>query len=265
MTPETMRVAPRFLIVRDSENPVSERMARSLGGYESEKPEAILVIGGDGMMLHAIRRYWRKRLPFVGLNAGHRGFLMNNSHSASKIFDHDLIVRSSPLLEVTATKPDGKTRTAYAFNDAHVRVKSPRAGWFEVVIDGEVRLPKLVADGVLVATAAGSTAYANSMGAHPVPVGTEVLIVVGSNVSEPASWRSGANVPLDSEIVVRNADSTRWRKIYGVADSANLGEVAEMRIRASEHRVRILFTPDNDLRKKLAVLQFPALDERKTP
>ena len=252
--------APKLLIVTDPHNPEAELSAKRFADLASTDPNLIVVFGGDGTMLHAIRRYWRKKIPFLGINLGHRGFLMNSMNDLThEFFTREFITRTSPLLEVEVTKPNGKTRRSFAFNDAHVRVKSPRAGWFEVSIDGEIKIPKLVADGVLVSTAAGSTAYANSMGANPVPIGTEVLIVVGSNVSEPRSWKAGANLPLDSEITFRTKDRSHFRKIYGVSDSTSLGEVVEIKVQSSKTaRAELLFTPDHDLRKKLVALQFPS-------
>lgn len=252
-------IAPKLLIVTDPRNPEAKMFAKRFASFESQDPDMILVFGGDGTMLHAIRRYWRKKIPFLGINLGHRGFLMNTvSDITHEFFTREFVTQTSSLLEVEVTKPNGKKYRSFAFNDAHVRVKSPRAGWFEVLVDGEVKIEKLIADGVLVSTAAGSTAYANSMGANPVPIGTEVLIVVGSNVSEPRGWTNGANLPLDSEIIFRTKDPSRFRKIYGVSDSTSLGEVVEMKIRSSKSaRVQLLFIPNHDLRKKLTALQFP--------
>ncbi|KKW22322.1 MAG: inorganic polyphosphate/ATP-NAD kinase [Parcubacteria group bacterium GW2011_GWB1_52_7] len=252
--------SPKLLVVADPWNSDAKSLAKRFAHLESKRPDLIAVFGGDGTMLRAIRRYWRRKIPFVGVNLGHRGFLMSTvANVTPEFFTGPFIRRVSPLLEVEVTKPNGAKRRTFAFNDAHVRARTPRAGWFEVEVDGEVRIPKLVADGVLVSTAAGSTAYATAMGAHPVPIGTEVLIVVGSNVAEPRSWKHGANLPLGSEVVFRTKDSGRWRKIYGVADSASLGEVVEMRIRSSKTaKVELLFTPDHDLARKLALLQFPS-------
>ncbi len=253
---------PKLLIVSDPWNSEAKALAKRFSHLEGKRPDLIAVFGGDGTMLRAIRRYWRRKIPFVGINLGHRGFLMNTVVEVTpKFFNGAFIHRRAPLLEVEIKKPNGAKRRTFAFNDAHVRVRSPRAGWFEVEVDGEIRIPKLVADGVLVATAAGSTAYATAMGANPVPIGTEVLIVVGSNVSEPRSWKHGANLPLGSEVVFRTKDPDRWRKIYGVADSASLGEVVEMRIRSSKTAaVELLLMPDHDLARKLVQLQFPNRD-----
>src|SRR3989344_1110792 len=135
MALETTAIHPRFLIVADHENPVVRRLVRRLRAREFNNHTAIVAIGGDGTMLYAIRRHWRKRLPFLGINTGHRGFLMNDA--SVLLEERPFVVRSSRLLRVAVKKPNGKTRVTYAFNDAHVRVKSPRAGWFEVSIDCE--------------------------------------------------------------------------------------------------------------------------------
>ncbi len=253
---------PKLLIVSDPWNSEARVLAKRFAYLERKRPDLIAVFGGDGTMLRAIRRYWRRKIPFVGINLGHRGFLMNTANGVTpEFFTGAFIRRRAPLLEVEATKPNGTKRRTFAFNDAHVRVRLPRAGWFEVEMNGEVRIQKLVADGVLVATAAGSTAYATAMGANPVPIGTDVLIVVGSNVSEPRSWKHGANLPIGSEIVFRSKDPSRFRKAYGVADSTSLGEVVEMRIRSSKTAsVELLLMPDHDLARKLAQLQFPNRD-----
>ncbi|MBI2054851.1 MAG: NAD(+)/NADH kinase [Candidatus Sungbacteria bacterium] len=253
------RKSLKLLIVADPWNADAKFLAKRFAHLESKRPDLIAVFGGDGTMLRAIRRYWRRKIPFVGVNLGHRGFLMSTVADVTpEFFAGPFIHRTVPLLEIEVTKPNGAKRRTFAFNDAHVRVKLPHAGWFEIEVDGEVRIPKLVADGVLVSTAAGSTAYATAMGANPVPIGTEVLVVVGSNVAEPQGWKHGANLPLGSEVVFRTKDSSSWRKIYGVADSTGLGEITEMRIRSSKTaKVELLLTPDHDLARKLALLQFP--------
>lgn len=254
--------SPKLLIVTDPWNSDAKSLAKRFAHLESKRPDLIAVFGGDGTMLRAIRQYWRRKIPFVGVNLGHRGFLMSTvANVTPEFFAGPFIRRTAPLLEVEVTKPNGAKRRTFAFNDAHARVKSPRAGWFEIEVDGEIRIPKLVADGVLVSTAAGSTAYATAMGANPVPIGTEVLVVIGSNVAEPRSWKHGANLPLGSEIVFRTKDPGHWRKIYGVSDSTSLGEIVEMRIRSSKTaKAELLLVPDHDLARKLALLQFPNRD-----
>src|SRR5207253_1491546 len=68
---------PRLLIEYDERNEKAGKIAVEYRRFVSGRPNLILVIGGDGTMLHAIRRHWRLRIPFLGLNAGHLGFLAN--------------------------------------------------------------------------------------------------------------------------------------------------------------------------------------------
>jgi 1,6-anhydro-N-acetylmuramate kinase len=72
--------------------------------------------------LRAIRRHWKKRLPVLGLNAGHLGFLLNE---ADQVFEHgleaeELILRQMPLLYVETRRPDGTWSQDYAFNEAWI-------------------------------------------------------------------------------------------------------------------------------------------------
>lgn len=258
---ELRLAAPQLLVVADPRNPEALALKERLSGLIDEaEPNLIVAIGGDGTMLHIIRDHWRRRLPFLGINTGHFGFLLNDvkSEVSAEFFGRDFIVRRSPLLYVETMDREGIRRSTLAFNDAWLQARPGSVGWFEVRIDGEVRIPHLVGDGVLVATAAGSTASARAMGANPIPVGTDLLIVVGSNVTQPLNWRNGANLPIDSVVEFRNTDPSGWRAAYGFADGINLGEIIEMKVRVSRTAAaEVVFTPDHDLRKKLALTQFP--------
>ena len=167
---------------------------------ESAEPNVILVVGGDGTMLHAIRQHWRRRLPFLGVNAGHRGFLLNASSELreGRWPSGGLLVRRCPLLYVEC---DGE-RSALGFNDAWVERAGPQTAWIEIRVNGRTKLSRLVSDGALVSTAAGSTAYARAMGATPLLVETPAMILVGSNVMEPPAWRS-VLLALDTVLELR--------------------------------------------------------------
>ncbi len=250
---------PRLLIVADEWNPKAMNWAERFRQYEvSNDPNCILVIGGDGSMLRAIRRLWRRRVPFFGLNAGHLGFLLND---ANPIFEHgieieELILRQMPLLYVETRCTGADWRTDYAFNEAWIERATGQTAWIEVKIGGNVRLPRLVCDGVLLSTAAGSTAYARSMGATPLLADTPAWVIVGSNVMQPMNWKS-ALLSLETEVSFRalNADK---RPLNGFVDGVPQGEVQEMRARVSRAAaVELAFLPDHDMAEKIAGVQFP--------
>ena len=71
--------ARRVRLFFDRDKREAEEVAAALAEFASDDPAAIVVIGGDGTMLRAIRQHWRDGLPFYGLNTGHLGFLLNDA------------------------------------------------------------------------------------------------------------------------------------------------------------------------------------------
>lgn len=242
-------------VFADSFNPAALRLAERFQQYEDPDPDAIVVIGGDGTMLRAIRKHWRERKPFYGINTGHLGFLLND-RDGSRVWDVDLRLYQLPLLWVEAEKPDGPPVGELAFNDCWVERQTGQTAWVEVAVNDVVRMPRVVADGMLVSTAAGSTSYARAMRATPLPFNAPLLTLAGSNVLKPEYWHP-AVLPIDSAVRLRNLDPTR-RPLQGFIDGVDQGCVTGMAVRVSNiAAVELLFAPEHDPVSKLAVLQFP--------
>lgn len=244
---------PKFLFVVDEHNPSAVAYAESLRGLENkENPNAIMVFGGDGTMLRAVRTHWRKRLPFVGVNHGHHGFLLNK---VSPDFHEPLVSYHTPLLYVEALGKDGISHEGVAFNDAWVERVTLNSAWVEVRVDDQVMVEKLEGDGILVATPAGSTAYASHMGAGPLPISAQTIILVGSNV-KPFGWKM-SYLPTSAKVEFR-ALAPEYRPLEGVVDSVSLGEVISLKARVSRiAAVELLFDPNEDIQQKLLEAQFP--------
>lgn len=251
--------APRLMIVSDERNGRAMAFAKTFRQHENaEDPNCILVIGGDGSMLHAIQQHWRRRVPFFGVNAGHLGFLLNDP---SEVMDRpfppsEMLCRRMPLLHVEMQGLDGVWRSGLTFNDAWVERASGQSAWLQVTVGDRVRLPKLVCDGLLVSTPAGSTAYARSMGATPLLADTPAFLVVGSNVAQPPGWKS-ALLSEDVTIEVRNLDPDK-RPINAYLHGTTQGEVLAMRARLSRvGAVELAFVSGHDMAEKIAAIQFP--------
>jgi len=247
----------------DRGNEKAVKLAKSLiPTVDPSKAQAVVSIGGDGFMLDTIRGFWRLRLPFLGLNAGHRGFLLNDVKEYP-LLQHDLHdtfdVYQMPLLQVKMKLADGTERIELAFNDAWVQAEMGKTAWMQLRAGAGALIPRLVGDGLLVSTAAGSTAYARAMGAMPIMVGTPSLLVVGSNVAEPLNWR-WAQVPIDAKIAIRSLDDTfpRKRPIFGFVDGRPMGEVGEMTVQVSNTATaELMFTSGYNLGRKISEIQFP--------
>jgi NAD kinase len=251
---------PRFRIFYDERNPKAQALASRFRDMEdAANANCMLVIGGDGTMLQAIRKHWRDRLPFFGINAGHLGFLLNdvNDLPDGEFPADSMIVRQLPLLYVETLSPAGELKKTLAFSDAWVERATSQTAWIEVSVDDQVRIPKLVSDGALVATSAGSTAYARSMGATPLVMETPVLTMVGSNVMHPPNWKS-VILSMDSRIEFRNLNREK-RPLAGFADGEDQGEVQAMRIRVSRiSAIELAFCAHHDMAEKIAQIQFPS-------
>jgi NAD kinase len=245
----------RLLVFADSFNPEAVSIAEGLGPSDEHNPSIIVVVGGDGTMLRAIRQHWRRRVPFYGLNTGHMGFLLNNS-PPRRLLGHEFTLHQLPLLWVEAATPEGERKTALAFNDAWVERATGQTAWIQVKVNGAVRLQRLIADGALVASPAGSTSYARAMGAPPLPVNTPALVLAGSNVLKPEFWKPVV-LPLDSEVELTTLDPKK-RPIRGFIDGVPQGELLSMHARVSNiAAVELAFDPDHEPAEKLARIQFP--------
>lgn len=244
-----------------------------LADLQSDHPNVLIVLGGDGTMLRAIRENWRLRLPFFGINCGHVGHLLNDiprvlgvsdvaaisdaSIPISLNFkDKEVLLHHLPLLCVDYIDEKGRLKHDVSFNDAWVERGTGQTCWVEVRVNNEVKIPKLVSDGLLISTAAGSTAYAHAMGAPSVPVGCPVICMVGSNVAYPLSWKC-VYLPLDVKVEVTTLDSSK-RPTRGFVDGVDIGLVSKMKVRVSTIAdCRLAFLKTDDMIRKLGRLQFP--------
>jgi len=248
----------RCELASDPDNRRARQWAAKLGAHCSPgDPGFILTLGGDGTMLRAIREHWRRRLPFFGVNAGHFGFLMNAPDAvfAGDFPPQDVIFRQLPLLFVEFEMENGASTTGYAFNDAWVERSTSQSAWLRVIVNEVPRLPKLVADGALVSTAAGSTAYARSMGASPLLANSPAWLLVGSNVQDPPHWKS-ALLSDDSTVEIHSLKAGS-RPVCAYVDGIEQGPVRSLKARLSHAAAaELVFLANHDMAEKIAAIQF---------
>ena len=250
---------PRLIFFVDERNPRAVEVSKRLEHWtDYTNPNCVVVIGGDGTMLRAIRKHWRRRLPFFGINVGNLGFHLNSpAPGPNETFEFgELTLHQLPMLYVEMDDPDGVTRDALAFNDVWIERATSQALWMRVEINDRVRISKLVADGLLASTAAGSTAYARAMGASPLLVDTPGWLLVGSNVMSPAGWKS-ALLAMDTRVEVTVENSAK-RPANAFVSGHPFGEVSRMRIRMSRiATTELAFHAERDMAEKIAAVQFP--------
>jgi len=232
----------RFAILADKRNPLAGTMAATLkksGLLVSQKnPEALIVIGGDGFMLRSIRKMWRRRLPIIGLNAGHLGFLLSNTTAeefATMVLD-GLTTTSYhlPLLYVEAKGTDGSEHRGFAFNDAWVERSGQQTARLAVEIStlDWQRNFHLSCDAVLVCLSQGSTAYARSMGVQPVPPGTKQMFLAALATTYPEIRWPPMPLPFDTTVTFEILEAKK-RPVRAVIDGVSVGKVTSLQTRRS--------------------------------
>ncbi len=224
------------------------------------KIDSIIVIGGDGLMLHSIHKYMHLNIPFYGIKTGNLGFLMNQP-DPSKILEKDLFhnINSSKrislkLLEMITTDVNGKTNKELAFNEVSMLRQTHQTSKIEINVNGKVRLKELVSDGIIVATPAGSTAYNLSAGGPILPISANLLALTPISPFRPRRW-NGALLDSDTEIKIKILNPHK-RPVSATADFHEIRDVKDVTIKMTKNTIHLLFDKDHSFEDRATAEQF---------
>ncbi|MEJ2117023.1 MAG: NAD kinase [Alphaproteobacteria bacterium] len=239
----------------DAENAL-ERLVSRYGNAPTEEADVIVALGGDGLMIQTLHRFMTAHVPIYGMNRGSLGFLMNEYHE-DDLPDRLARAKSNMIhpLRMKAYLKDGKMGKALAINEVSMYRLSNQASRLRVSVDGEVRLEELVADGVLLATPAGSTAYNLSVHGPILPITASLLALTPISPFRPRRWR-GALLPSTAHVTVEMLDTDK-RPVSAVADHTEFRDV--LRVDIAEERaigLRLLFDPGHELGDRILTEQF---------
>ena len=233
-------------------------LRRRYGWAGEEEAETLVALGGDGFMLqtlHAMLEEGHAR-PVFGMNRGTFGFLMNEwrmdcLYERIKAAKH---IRVAPLA-MEATTIRGDTWTHPAINEVSLLRETRQTAKIEIMVDGRVVMPELVADGVLVATPAGSTAYNLSAHGPILPLAAKMLALTPISPFRPRRW-SGAILPDEVSVRLRVLEADK-RPVAAVADQFEVRDVATVDISLDRERsLTLLFDPEHALDERIAMEQF---------
>ena len=241
-------------IARESYKVLCERY----GNCDAGEADVLVPLGGDGFMLSTLRRHMgliRRGLPVYGMNRGTVGFLMNayNEDDLAGRVSAAQEAEVSPL-SMVASAPGGDF-AALAFNEVSLLRQTRQAAHIRVEVDGRERLERLIADGILVATPAGSTAYNLSAHGPVIPLGAEVMALTPISAFRPRRWR-GALLKSSAEVKLTVHDPIR-RPVSCTADDQEFRNVSEVRVKTERSvRLTLLFDADHALDEKILREQF---------
>ena len=243
-----------------SDVPEAQRARRRLvARYGDARPEiadVVVALGGDGLMLQTLQRFMNSGKPIYGMHRGTVGFLMNE-YNEKRLVErlaaaHVTLIH--PLL-MSARDAAGRLHRHRAINEVSLFRQTYQAARLRVMIDGKERLAELVADGILVATPAGSTAYNLSAQGPIIPVGASLMALTPISPFRPRRFR-GALLPDRARVTLEVLEVEK-RPVAAVADHNEVRSVRMVEI-SMDHSIAmdLLFDPGHSLDERILSEQF---------
>lgn len=229
-----------------------------------EPVDLIVVCGGDGTLLHSIHNFMDYDIPFYGINSGNIGFLMNDDKAlrqSSKegifhIFNHLKSVSINPL-KMVVENIDGVESSAIAINEVSLLRQTHQTAHLEITVNNIVEMRQLVADGLLISTPAGSTAYNLSAGGPILPLNANLLALTPISPFRPRRWR-GALLPETANISIK-IQSAAQRPVNAVADFIEFRDAKKIDISIIKNKViKLMFDKYKTLEDRITKEQFSA-------
>ncbi|MEM1306235.1 MAG: NAD kinase [Pseudomonadota bacterium] len=260
----TSRAAPatRFeklaFVASDHDDAVTARtrLTARYGNVPVGDADAVVALGGDGLMLQTLHAMLDTSIPIFGMHRGSVGFLMNDYS------EDDLparLVAAAPTtihpLRCAARDVDGGHRESLAINEVSLFRQTHQAAKLRITIDGKVRLDELICDGALVATPAGSTAYNLSAYGPILPLASPLLALTPISPFRPRRWR-GALLSNEAAITLEALEPNK-RPVNAVADHDEVRSVVSVSIReARDIDLVMLFDDGHSLDERILAEQF---------
>ena len=228
------------------------------GNSDPDLADVVVALGGDGLMLQTLHDHMRSGKPIYGMHRGTVGFLMNefstvDLHGRLEAAQESVI---HPLL-MRATDAGGVVHIHHAINEVYLFRQTAQTARLRIVIDERERMPELIADGVLVATPAGSTAYNLSVQGPILPINAALLALTPISAFRPRRWR-GALLPNTAYVIVEVLEGDK-RPVAAVADHDEVRNVRRVEVLSDKTiSMRMLFDPGHSLEERILREQFGA-------
>ncbi|MFT6332536.1 MAG: NAD+ kinase [Lentimonas sp.] len=219
--------------------------------------DLIIALGGDGLMLHLLHLIEEKNIPVYGINFGTVGFLMNSNCDEGDLFK--AIDKAIPSvirpLKMIATDHKDKKHQLLAINEVSLLRQKNQTAKIKISINNKTRIENLAADGVLVATSAGSTAYNLSVRGPIIPFDSNLIALTPISPFRPKHWH-GALLPNNSKVKFTILDQ-KERPVSASADFNEIRNVKEVEVMEDkEHQFTILFDENHSLEERIIREQF---------
>ena len=233
-----------------------DRLVARYGDGDPATSDAIVALGGDGLMLQTLHQFMNDGIPIYGMNRGSVGFLMNEYREDDLLQRlHQAEINTIHPLRMHARDVEGHTHDALAINEVSLFRQRYQAAKLRILIDGKMRMEELICDGALVATPAGSTAYNLSAYGPILPINAPLLVLTAISPFRPRRWR-GALLPNEAEVRIEVLEADK-RPVSAVADHFEYRGVVDVTIReAAGVNLFMMFDPGHALDERILSEQF---------
>ena len=221
-----------------------------------KKSNLIIIIGGDGFMLNSLKKNYKYKKPFYGINSGTYGFLMNK-FSYTNLYKNIVSAKQIEInpLKMEVKKKNNKVIKSIAINEVSILRQSKQAASISIESKNKIIINRLISDGVLVSTPAGSTAYNLSIHGPILDLNSKKLAITPISPFRPRRWK-GKIINDKNKIEIKNLDLSK-RPISAVADNIEIRNAKHIKIQ-TEKKIRfiLLYNKSNSLDKKIKIEQL---------
>ena len=235
---------------------IKKLLVKKLNQEQFKKDNLIIVIGGDGFMLQTLKKNKNSKKQFYGINSGNYGFLMNkfSSKNIIKNLTKANMVSISPL-EMIVKNKNNQIRKSIAINEVSILRQSRQAALLSIKQGSRQIIKKLVSDGVLVSTPAGSTAYNLSVHGPILSLHSKKLSISPISAFRPRRWR-GKIVNDKTKIIITNLNPLK-RPISAVADNSEVRNAKSITVKTNyKIKFNLLYDKNRSLQKKIKIEQI---------
>jgi NAD+ kinase len=232
------------------------RLEARYGNAAPAAADVIVALGGDGLMLQTLHKFMNSGKPIYGMHRGTIGFLMNE-YSEDRLAERLAAAHITVIhpLVMRARSAQGKTHEHRAINEVSLFRQGAQAAHLRILIDGKERLAELIADGLLVATPAGSTAYNLSVQGPIIPINASLLALTPISPFRPRRWR-GALLPDKAKVTIEVMEADK-RPVAAVADHEEVRAVTRVDVAMDQAcSIYMLFDPGHNLDERILSEQF---------
>ena len=220
------------------------------------KSKLIVVGGGDGFMLNTLKKYQNLGKPFYGINCGTFGFLMNkyNTKNLLNRIRKSKKVIISPI-QINFKTSKNKNKKLIAINEVSLFRQSRQTAYLRLKVGKKVMIKRLIGDGILISTPAGSTAYNLSVHGPILSINSGRLAITPISPFRPRRWK-GRVISNKLKINVKNLN---WKKrpVAAVADNSEVRNIKWLSVKVSKTiKFKLLYDKDRSLIKKIKLEQL---------